>query len=62
MTTTGTATLTTKFSMYAVSSSDAVPWPMTIPARSECSATAWSQASANAFQSGKSMAGLGMAR
>ncbi len=50
--TTGMLTFRVRLRKYAVSSRVAVPWPMTMPARSGCSATSRSQVSSSACQSG----------
>ena len=51
--TTGTSILSTRFSTQAVSSSVAVPWPMTMPARSGCSAATRWQSAASSCHSAK---------
>jgi hypothetical protein len=60
--TTGTGTLSVRLRKYAVSSSDAVPWPITIPPRSGISPTSRWQSAASCFHSGNEIAVLGMSR
>src|SRR6185437_7374367 len=54
--TTGMSTLTVRLRKYAVSSSVAVPWPMTIPSRLGSSCTSLRQSWASSFQSVKLIA------
>jgi hypothetical protein len=51
--TTGKGTLSTRLRKYAVSSSVAVPWPITMPARSGCSFASLTQMPANSCHSAK---------
>ncbi len=51
--TTGTSTFSVRLRKNAVSSSEAVPWPITMPARSGVSATSRPHSAASRFQVSK---------